>query len=1371
MIRVAVVGMLCVGMWLLPATPASADSAVYYLTSSGDDTVAYSGGENYYTIPQLYCPYGNNTRLSFARWSIGIPAGATIQSAVVKVCSTGERADANPSTVRIELLDEDSAQPFTTSPFSRPVTAAYVDWTVPGTWTQGQWYTSEDVTSLVQAFVDRPSYAVNNYLGLRLSQVAGTFKRAYQYDYGAHTSGARLEVTYTVQANTPPVADAGPNQTVTDADDSGYEIVTLDGSDSSDSDGYIVSWVWKEAGNVIGAGETIQPNLSVGTHTITLEVTDNQAATDEATVQIVVNEPAAVALSYAYGTPNATYQYRPLIVTANDGETDICQMRFFVPLEGQDHTGHLVAEAGTLAEFYDLAYGATAFNYSPEGAVHNWSEGLLEMGGFAGATFSDAGGQTAAYYEFMREKSLATAVTATLTVCIAAPVCDGADYIVPISGTVTITNASGSDYDLANAYGVAGSGLLALRHGGYTTWSIVNPTQATGKPNAHLTDVTDGHQLYDIYDWYGSTVVSNIPGFHAKHVVKDNAATQALNMRPGLTFELQCPDMDFGYNDAANQMYGSTLINATDGVVCRITNQRKPFGNGAMLATGQSVSMQWNGVISTVGTQFAPWADAGTDQNIDAGLQEEATVILDGSGSFDVEGPITSYVWTLGGNTIATTETAQVVLGAGTHVITLTVTDADDTTDDDSVTVVVTNRLPKTYYVDQGHPSANDDNPGSEALPLLTISRGAELAQAGDTVIVKAGIYRESVMPAYSGDDGNPITFQANPGDRVVVSGAEEITGWQQLTQELSEGNPNHANIYYKDINWVPRLLYEDGVKCRKARKPDYGWWCVTASSDSYHVIDSVHLTQADPNYWVGAEMYFVNYDPAESDDAVVTAYDPATHTVTVSPWVATEYGNDGPEAGEDYYYLSNKIVLMDHPGEWCCKSLGGGQYRLYVWPHDSGSPSGHMFEAGKNILPLLNWAGRSGIVYDGFEVRHCNGHNAVGSTGSASDVVVSNCIIHDNNHFGVLFTTVNGGTLRNSLVIDNGYGVVINVYCQSIDVYENEIARNVEEDGVTITYGNSDIYVARNYIHHHCFWGHPDSFQVYSIEEVYGACDGITLDSNVMMYGFQAGLIQHTINVLATNNVCVGSVQGLFQLGLGAHDTVIDHNVFALSGVSPFSLEESQPNHSLTNNIYYDGNHGPFYHANSTQGYASDHNVFCHASGLPAEQIIIWNGVNSQFAAYVAASGQDTHSYYADPLFVNAPIFITPTSLIAVPHYTTAKLYLAANASHYLVGDHIEVAFDGVMRTITATGTDAHGDYIEFAPAMNEPLFRIGGVANWKTKADCQLDFSVLAGSPAAGNGSGGSNIGSSINVQQYQQGDFTGDNVRDIPAWPPQN
>ncbi|MDH5550503.1 MAG: Ig-like domain-containing protein, partial [Gemmatimonadota bacterium] len=46
-----------------------------------------------------------------------------------------------------------------------------------------------------------------------------------------------------VVANQAPVADAGPDQTVTDADLSGSELVTLDGSGSSDADGTLVSYV------------------------------------------------------------------------------------------------------------------------------------------------------------------------------------------------------------------------------------------------------------------------------------------------------------------------------------------------------------------------------------------------------------------------------------------------------------------------------------------------------------------------------------------------------------------------------------------------------------------------------------------------------------------------------------------------------------------------------------------------------------------------------------------------------------------------------------------------------------------------------------------------------------------------------------------------------------------------------------------------------------------------------------------------------------------------------------------------------------------------------------------------------------------------
>jgi len=44
-----------------------------------------------------------------------------------------------------------------------------------------------------------------------------------------------------------PRANAGPDQTVSDGDGNGVEIVTLDGSASYDRNGTIVSYEWKEA--------------------------------------------------------------------------------------------------------------------------------------------------------------------------------------------------------------------------------------------------------------------------------------------------------------------------------------------------------------------------------------------------------------------------------------------------------------------------------------------------------------------------------------------------------------------------------------------------------------------------------------------------------------------------------------------------------------------------------------------------------------------------------------------------------------------------------------------------------------------------------------------------------------------------------------------------------------------------------------------------------------------------------------------------------------------------------------------------------------------------------------------------------------------
>jgi hypothetical protein len=107
----------------------------------------------------------------------------------------------------------------------------------------------------------------------------------------AVTAGATENTTFSVVCsllNQPPVADAGLDQTVTDADNSGSEDVTLDGSASIDADGTIASWVWTEGGLEIASGEAPTATFAVGVHTVVLTVTDDGGATGTDEVMVTV---------------------------------------------------------------------------------------------------------------------------------------------------------------------------------------------------------------------------------------------------------------------------------------------------------------------------------------------------------------------------------------------------------------------------------------------------------------------------------------------------------------------------------------------------------------------------------------------------------------------------------------------------------------------------------------------------------------------------------------------------------------------------------------------------------------------------------------------------------------------------------------------------------------------------------------------------------------------------------------------------------------------------------------------------------------------------------------------------------------------------
>ncbi|MEL6593063.1 MAG: DUF1565 domain-containing protein, partial [Bacteroidota bacterium] len=81
--------------------------------------------------------------------------------------------------------------------------------------------------------------------------------------------------------------------------------------------------------------------------------------------------------------------------------------------------------------------------------------------------------------------------------------------------------------------------------------------------------------------------------------------------------------------------------------------------------------------------------------------------------------------------------------------------------------------------------TGNDSNPGTEALPFLTISKASSVLQAGDSCFIKSGIYRERLAPANDGTPGNPIVFAAFGGEEVTVSATEEITSWTLYQNDI----------------------------------------------------------------------------------------------------------------------------------------------------------------------------------------------------------------------------------------------------------------------------------------------------------------------------------------------------------------------------------------------------------------------------------------------------------------------------------------------------------------------------------------------------------------------------------------------------------
>jgi hypothetical protein len=456
------------------------------------------------------------------------------------------------------------------------------------------------------------------------------------------------DVIVVVSPNAPPVAHAGLDQTASDGDGSGYESMALDGSASHDADGSIAAWEWSEDGVTLGSGETLVVEFGLGSHTVTLTVTDDGelTASDDVSITVHANMPPLADAG--------------LDQTASDS----------------DGSG------------YESVILDASASYDPDGVivVCEWSEGAAMLGSSETlVTDFDTGAHTVTLTVTDNGGLSTTDDVAVTVIDNEPPVADAGPDIEASDGdndgeeTLTLDGSASHDPDgvivawewsedgaplgsgetLVTAFGV-GTHVVVLAvtdDGGLTEVDdlavVVNPNQAPAADAGPDQAVTDGD------------------GDGMETILLDGAASSDAD---GVIVNWEWSE------EGAILGLGETLVAG--------------FGIGShavtLAVTDNGGATTFDDVTVTVGPNRAPVAQAGPDQTVtDADGNDVETIVLDAAASYDGDGAIVTWEWSEDGTELGINEVLVTDFGIGSHIVTLTVTDNGGAMASDQVLIEV----------------------------------------------------------------------------------------------------------------------------------------------------------------------------------------------------------------------------------------------------------------------------------------------------------------------------------------------------------------------------------------------------------------------------------------------------------------------------------------------------------------------------------------------------------------------------------------------------------------------------------------------------------------------------------------------------------
>ena len=473
--------------------------------------------------------------------------------------------------------------------------------------------------------------------------------------------------------NTAPVANAGPNQTVTLG-----TTVTLNGTASSDIDGNLLTYHWTLLSEPTGSGATLS-NSTTAKPTFLADKPGQYIAQLIVNDGIVNSAPASVTIGTANTTP-----------VANAGPNQTVAVGATVTLNGSGSTD---ADGNALTYQWSFA------------SVPTGSAATLILPTTMKPTFIvDKAGDYVVRLIVNDGTANSTPATVTSTTTNTAPVANAGPDQTATAGTTIILNGSGSTdvdgnpltYDWSFMSVPTGSlatfsnptaakpTFVADKAGQYVAQLIVNDGTVNSAPDTVIIATTGANTAPVASAGPDQTVPADSTVQLDGSASKD-ADSNALRYQWALTVK---PTVSKATLSNATTMMASFVADVAGQYVAQVT-----VNDGMVNGAPDTVT------ITTLGGNTPPVANAGPDQTVPLGT----VVTLDGSASKDADGTSLTFQWTLTtkplGSTAAISDPSAMrpIITAdmnGEYIAQLIVNDGTDSSSPDTVIIRTTTPSP-----------------------------------------------------------------------------------------------------------------------------------------------------------------------------------------------------------------------------------------------------------------------------------------------------------------------------------------------------------------------------------------------------------------------------------------------------------------------------------------------------------------------------------------------------------------------------------------------------------------------------------------------------------------------------------------------------